>query len=38
MLVLKYKIDVKEDPKYANETFEQRKKRLLACQGRLTLT
>lgn len=35
---LYYKIEVKEDPEYAHETFEERKARLLATDSFLTLT
>jgi len=38
MLVSKYKIEVKEEPQFAAETFEQRRERLLACRPGLTLT
>jgi hypothetical protein len=38
MLVYRYKIKVKEEPKFANETFEQRRERVLACKPGLTLT
>ncbi|KAF9481511.1 cytochrome P450 [Pholiota conissans] len=38
MLVSHYKITVKGDPKFAGETFEQRKERVLACRAGLTVT
>ncbi|KAF9469453.1 cytochrome P450 [Collybia nuda] len=38
MLVSRYKIEVKEDPRFANETFEARRDRILACKAGLTLT
>ncbi|KDQ58619.1 hypothetical protein JAAARDRAFT_176655 [Jaapia argillacea MUCL 33604] len=38
MLVSKYKIEVKEEPEFAGETFEERKTRLLAAKPGLTLT
>ncbi|KAF5362787.1 hypothetical protein D9757_011011 [Collybiopsis confluens] len=38
MLVSKYKIEVKEEPQFANETFEQRKARVLASKPGLTMT
>ncbi|KAF9048962.1 cytochrome P450 [Panaeolus papilionaceus] len=38
MLASKYKITVKEEPQFANETFEQRKARVLACDTGLTVT
>ncbi|KAF5351017.1 hypothetical protein D9756_008375 [Leucocoprinus leucothites] len=38
MLVSRYKITVKEEPRFANETFEQRKERLLKVVSILTLT
>jgi hypothetical protein len=38
MLVSQYKITLKELPQYANETFEQRKERLLKSTSLLTLT
>lgn len=37
-LLSQYKIEVKEDPCFANETFEQRKARLLRSKAGLTLT
>ena len=38
MLVSKYRISIKEEPTYANETFEERKTRILACTMELSLT
>ncbi|GJE92931.1 cytochrome P450 [Phanerochaete sordida] len=38
MLVSRYKIEVKEEPEFASETFEERKERILAARGGLTLT
>ncbi|THU83303.1 cytochrome P450 [Dendrothele bispora CBS 962.96] len=38
MLVSKYKIEVKEEPQYANETFEERKARIFQTSPGLTLT
>jgi hypothetical protein len=38
MLVSQYKITLKEEPQFANETFEQRKERLLKSTSLLTLT
>ncbi|KAF8895529.1 cytochrome P450 [Infundibulicybe gibba] len=39
MFVSKYKISVKEEPQFENETFEARKERILAIKpGRITLT
>ncbi|KAG5731294.1 putative cytochrome P450, partial [Termitomyces sp. T112] len=38
MLVSRYKIQVKDEPQFAGETFEQRKDRILACKAGLTLT
>ena len=37
-LVSRYKISVKEEPQFAQETFEQRKDRVLKSDKRLTLT
>ncbi|KAI0940039.1 hypothetical protein AcV5_001254 [Taiwanofungus camphoratus] len=36
-LVAHYRIDVKEEPQFAGETFEERKERLLACKTAITL-
>ncbi|KAF8070554.1 cytochrome P450 [Lyophyllum atratum] len=38
MLVSRYKIEVKEEPQFAAETFEQKKARILASRPGLTLT
>jgi hypothetical protein len=38
MLVSKYKIEVKEEPKFAGETFEERYARITAFDERLTMT
>ncbi|KAF5353914.1 hypothetical protein D9756_007134 [Leucocoprinus leucothites] len=38
MLVSRYKVTVKEEPRYTNETFEQRKERLLKTEPVITLT
>ncbi|KAF5380528.1 hypothetical protein D9615_004515 [Tricholomella constricta] len=38
MLVFQYKIEVKEEPQFAGETFEQRKTRVLAAKPGITLT
>ena len=38
MILQKYKITVKEDPKFAGETFEQKKERVLETKEGLTLT
>ena len=38
MLVSRYKIEVKEEPEFAGETFEERKERILKAKGGLTLT
>lgn len=38
MLVSRYKIAVKEEPRFAGETFEQRKARVLRSRAALTLT
>ncbi|THV03109.1 cytochrome P450 [Dendrothele bispora CBS 962.96] len=38
MLVSKYKIEVKEEPQYVNETFEERKARIFQTSPGLTLT
>jgi hypothetical protein len=37
MMVSRYKIEVKEEPQYATETFEERKARILATKPGLTL-
>lgn len=38
MLMLKYKVTVKEEPQFAHETFEERKARVLALYNGITLT
>jgi hypothetical protein len=38
MIVSRYKIEVKDEPEFAGETFEQRKARILAAKAGLTLT
>lgn len=38
ILISRYKIEVKEEPQFAGETFEERKARILACKPGLTLT
>ncbi|KAI0705838.1 cytochrome P450, partial [Cytidiella melzeri] len=38
MLVSRYKIEVKEEPQFARETFEERKERVLKARPGLTLT
>ncbi|PPQ89474.1 hypothetical protein CVT25_012000 [Psilocybe cyanescens] len=38
MLVLRYKISIKDEPEFSGETFEQRYKRILKAYTRLTLT
>ncbi|KAF5322275.1 hypothetical protein D9619_001909 [Psilocybe cf. subviscida] len=38
LLVRNFKITVKDEPKFANETFEQRKARILDSKGGVTLT
>ncbi|KAF8895567.1 cytochrome P450 [Infundibulicybe gibba] len=38
MLVSKYRISVKEEPQFANETFEARKERILRARPGITLT
>ena len=37
LVIAKYKVEVKEEPQYAGETFEQRKTRLLKSQHSLTI-
>ena len=36
MLVSKYKIEIKEEPEFAGETFEERYARIMACDQALT--
>ena len=38
MVLQKYKITVKEEPQFANETFEQKKERVLKTKIGITLT
>jgi len=38
MLVLRYKIEVKEEPQFASETFEERKARVTASKSGVTMT
>jgi hypothetical protein len=38
MLVSKYKIEIKEEPEFAGETFEERYARITACTEAVTLT
>ena len=38
MLISQYKITVKEEPQFANESFEMRKERLFKSTRLLTLT
>ena len=38
MLVARYKIEVKEEPQFTAETFEERKARILRATTGLTLT
>ncbi|KAA1472086.1 cytochrome P450 [Dentipellis sp. KUC8613] len=38
MLIARYKVEVKEEPEFANETFEERKARVLASRPGLTQT
>jgi hypothetical protein len=38
MMVSRYKIEVKEEPQFAAETFEEKKARILASRPGLTLT
>lgn len=38
MLISRYKVEVKEEPEFAHETFEERKERVLKAKGGLTLT
>jgi hypothetical protein len=38
LFVTRYKIEIKEEPQFAGETFEQRKARVLRTQDGLTLT
>ncbi|KAJ3984113.1 cytochrome P450 [Lentinula detonsa] len=38
MIISRYKIEIKEEPQFASETFEQRKARVLAAKPGLTIT
>ena len=38
MFMARYKVEVKEEPQFANETFEERKARILASHTGLTNT
>ena len=38
MLVSRYKIEIKEEPEFAAETFEQRKARILRADRGVTMT
>lgn len=38
MLVSRYKIEVKDEPQFASETFEERKERVLVVKRGLSLT
>ncbi len=38
LLVSRYKIEVKEEPQFAHETFDERKERVLRAKPGLTLT
>ena len=38
MLVSQYKIEIKEEPQFVGETFEERKSRILSARAGLTLT
>jgi len=38
MLVARYKVEVLEEPQFANETFERRRDRILDCHSGLSLT
>ncbi|OBZ67844.1 hypothetical protein A0H81_12320 [Grifola frondosa] len=37
LIVLRYKVEVKEEPQFAGETFEQQKERLLKCGNSITI-
>lgn len=37
-LILHYEVRVKEEPRYAEESFEQKKARVLACMPGISLT
>ena len=38
MLVSRYKVEVKEEPQFAGESFEERKERILRAKRGVTLT
>lgn len=38
LMISKYKITIKDEPQFASETFEERKKRVLRAKNLLTLT
>lgn len=38
MLVMKYKIEIKEEPQFSGESFEARKTRILRSKAGITLT
>lgn len=38
MLVMKYKLDIKPEPEFVNETFEERRERVLKYYHGLTIT
>lgn len=38
LLVMKYKLDIKPEPEFANETFEVKKERVLRYSHGLTIT
>ena len=37
-VIARYRVEVKDEPRFRGETFEQRKERILAARGGLTLT
>lgn len=38
LFLMRYKISVKEEPRFTHETFEERKARVLAAKGGITIT
>ena len=38
MLVSRYRVELKDEPEFAHETFEQKKARLTECKQGLTMT
>lgn len=38
VLIARYRVELKEEPQFAHETFEQRKERILRCKPGITLT